>query len=413
MYIRKLPSGMWQVTVRDRSGKRHTHTDKLKGVAKHWGTEQEALLARGDFRDPRLGEIKVGTWYARVARARGIEEVTKTKNASLWRTHCEEQWGAWPMAAVARLEAQAWVDKLSVTRRARHRGKPADIGDETVPALSAATIRDIVHLMTQLYKAAMKEHPPLVVANPFADLELPVIEPRAVEFYEHDEAEVLYAAVEALVGPGWRTLTELGMEVGLRPGEIYGLHGHRVDWLRAQIQVIDVITRLGLRQHPKSEKSHRFVPVPARILEGMSVLMAGRPRDALVFTAPEGGPVSDGHFRNRVWYPAVAAARLCGNPAPKLGEEFREASCTAQACDDSEHKIRRFAPRIMRHTAASWLVQDGVPLYDVQALLGHEDYATTQRYAHLAPGAHDKVLESWARRRDASVTHGRKEARPS
>ena len=34
----------------------------------------------------------------------------------------------------------------------------------------------------------------------------------------------------------------------------------------------------------------------------------------------------------------------------------------------------------MRHTAASWLVQDGVPLYDVQALRGHEDYATTQRY---------------------------------
>jgi hypothetical protein len=64
------------------------------------------------------------------------------------------------------------------------------------------------------------------------------------------------------------------MEVGLRPGEIYGLHGHRVDWFRAQIQVIDVMTRLGLREHPKSKKSHRVVPVPVRILDGMSVLMA-------------------------------------------------------------------------------------------------------------------------------------------
>jgi integrase len=194
------------------------------------------------------------------------------------------------------------------------RARRTTASDDSVPLLSAATIRDVVHLMTQLYKAAMKENPPLVGVNPFADLELPVIEPRAVEFYEHDEAEALYAAVEILAGPGWRTLAELGMEVGLRPGEIYGLHGHRVDWFRAQIQVIDVMTRLGLRQHPKTKKSHRVVPVPAHIFEGMSVLMAGRPRDALVFTAPEGGPVSDAHFRNRVWYPAVAAARLCGNP---------------------------------------------------------------------------------------------------
>jgi site-specific recombinase XerD len=58
-------------------------------------------------------------------------------------------------------------------------------------------------------------------------------------------------------------------------------------------------------------------------------------------------------------------------------------------------------------------VQDGVPLYDVQELLGHEDYATTQRYAHLAPDAHGKVIESWNRRRDASVTHEAKEAHPS
>jgi site-specific recombinase XerD len=75
--------------------------------------------------------------------------------------------------------------------------------------------------------------------------------------------------------------------------------------------------------------------------------------------------------------------------------------------------IRRFPPRIMRHTAASWLVMDGVPLYDVQALLGHESFATTQRYAHLAPDAHSRVIESWSRRADASLIHraGRKGAR--
>lgn len=335
------------------------------------------------FRDPRLGEIRIGVWHQRVTRVRGTEDVTKAKNASLWRTHCEDRWADWPMAAVARLEAQAWVDELVSTRRARHHGRPAMAGNEDVPLLAPSTIRDIVHLMSSLYRLAMRENPPLVTVNPFADLELPEIDPRGVQFYEHEEAEELYAALEEL-GPQWRTLAELGMDVGLRPGEIYGLHGHRVDWLRSQIHVIDVMTRLGLRQHPKSKKSHRVVPVPARTLERMSVLMAGRELDSLVFTAPEGGPVTDGHFRNRVWYPAVETAG-----------------------------IRRFPPRIMRHTAASWLVQDGVPLYDVQALLGHEDYATTQRYAHLASGAHRRVRESWARRSDAPVTHDAKEGRSS
>jgi integrase len=55
-----------------------------------------------------------------------------------------------------------------------------------------------------------------------------------------------------------------------------------------------------------------------------------------------------------------------------------------------------------------------VPLYDVQALLGHEDYATTMRYAHLAPDAHDKVIASWQRRAaGASAAHGMSEARRS
>lgn len=107
----------------------------------------------------------------------------------------------------------------------------------------------------------MREHPPVVLVNPFADLELPRIEPRPVEFYEPDEVRVLYAAAEE-IGGKWRTMIELGMQVGLRPGETYGLHGHRVDWPRGRIEVVDVMTRQGLRQWPKSKRSHRIVPVP-------------------------------------------------------------------------------------------------------------------------------------------------------
>jgi integrase len=56
----------------------------------------------------------------------------------------------------------------------------------------------------------------------------------------------------------------------------------------------------------------------------------------------------------------------------------------------------------IRHTAASWLVQDGVPLYDVQALLGHESFKTTERYANSQelhqPGEKLQVSSSQDRR---------------
>jgi integrase len=375
-YERRLPSGKWQTTVYDRAGKRHTFSDRLKSVAKAWAREQEAAFARGDVRDPRAGEIRIGTWHDRVIAAGGAEAITAAKNASLWSVHCEPRWASWPMSAITRMEAQAWATGLTKTRLARHRGRAAG-DDDGVPFLSPESVAAIVHVMSSLYRLAMKEDPPVVFTNPFADLELPEISPRAVDFYEPDEAAALYDAIEELAGPGWRTFAELGMNVGLRLGEETGLHGHRVDWLRGKLTVVDVMTRLGLREHPKSKRSHRVVPVPPNILEGMSVLMEGRSRDAVVFTDTKGGPVSDRNFANRVWFPAVEAAG-----------------------------VRRFPPRIMRHTAASWLVQDGVPLYDVQALLGHESFATTQRYAHLAPDAHSKVIESWNRRGNAPGTHG-------
>jgi integrase len=366
-YIRRLPSGKWQATVRGPDGRKHTRTDPLKSAARRWAAEQEALLARREFRDPRLGEVKAGDWHDRVARARP----PSAKNAGLWRTHCEPAWAGWPMAAITRMDAQAWVERLQATPVARYRGKPA-AGQDDVPLLSAETVHAIVHVMSSLYRLAIEETPPLVTINPFAKLDLPRIPPRPADFLEHAEAEALYAAAGA-IDPRWRALVELGTQVGLRPGELYGLHGHRVDWLRATIEVIDVLTDDGLRQWPKSKRSHRVVPVPPDTLEGMSALMVGRPRESLVFTGRRGAPVNRSNFASDVWYPAVEAAG-----------------------------IRRFPPRIMRHTAASWLVLDGTDLYRVQALLGHESFATTQRYAHLATDTwHDKIRESWTRQRDA------------
>jgi hypothetical protein len=76
--------------------------------------------------------------------------------------------------------------------------------------------------MSQLYATAKREVPPIVSSNPFAALELPAITPHTIGHFEHDEAEALFDAIEQLSGEAARTVVELGMWVGLRPGEMFG-----------------------------------------------------------------------------------------------------------------------------------------------------------------------------------------------
>jgi integrase len=52
----------------------------------------------------------------------------------------------------------------------------------------------------------------------------------------------------------------------------------------------------------------------------------------------------------------------------------------------------------LRHTAATLMLRDGLPVYEVSAVLGHSQTSTTLNvYSHVLPGANDRAAAAMER----------------
>jgi integrase len=82
---------------------------------------------------------------------------------------------------------------------------------------------------------------------------------------------------------------------------------------------------------------------------------------------------------------------LFKNAIETLGDDLDAAkrACAKIAC---ERRVK-IGFNALRHTAASWMVQDGVPLYEVAKILGHGSVYVTERYSHLVPGFAERGID--------------------
>jgi integrase len=209
--------------------------------------------------------------------------------------------------------------------------------------------------------------------------------------------ESQFAHLLAYFPPYYQPLVASLVGLGLRFSEATALEVRDVD---LDVGVVTVRqawkkARVGFEVGvPKSKAGRRTIGLSASLARALSPLCVGRPGDAWLFTAVEGGPVRYAQFLASVWKPALRAANglpvLTGDP-----KADRRVASMMRGMRPATTPLGVWpSPHSLRHTAASWWIRGRIDILTVSRQLGHESTQTTTKiYGHLMPGA---VLETAA-----------------
>jgi integrase len=158
--------------------------------------------------------------------------------------------------------------------------------------------------------------------------------------------------------PLWNDMILLALRTGMRAGEICGLEWKDIDMQNKIISVTKSLVR-GVLGTPKNGKIRHI-----KISNDLYAMLSKRQRsNGRVFQTDQG---------DVDYYKSLKGLRrIC----KRVG-------------------IKKISWHILRHTFASTLVAEGIPLPVVQQLLGHADIKMTMRYTHLAPSATFDAINS-------------------
>lgn len=381
-WARKTAGGKWGGAYRDAAGAvRYTpavHTFKTEARAA--GTLEEAKARRGQRSDPTGARMKWGAWCDQWWPTRGVEASTEVGNRPYLR-HCRARWDTTPVGMISRHDLQAWVRELSRD-------------------MAASSVRQAFYLVSASLNAAISHG--IIDVNPCGGVELPVPPPATERFLSDVEVDKIFYHLDER----WRVLAELLLDTGVRLAEACGLHWERVNLDAGTLTVVEVWQTAGTRAMKAYPKGRRIRTVPltgamtdllvrwrdhhpdtgscgrphvvddskrarARARE-VERVKAGRParvgsiptscRSSLVIAGPQGAPIDPHNFTTRQWSQAVRLA-----------------------------EVADATPHALRHTYASRLLTEDVPIARVSKLLGHASVSTTERYAYLVDDRFDEV----------------------
>ena len=196
-------------------------------------------------------------------------------------------------------------------------------------------------LIRYAFNLAIKWEIPGVTVNPSKDVPLFDDSVKKERYLSQDETQRLYTAVQQSDNPMLQYIIPMLILTGARKREVLDAKWEDFDLERRQWRI--PITKSGKPRH---------VPMS----DGVLRLLAQVPRQ-------EGCPYVF--------------------PNPKTGKPFLS---VFKSWDTARNRAGLRDVRIhdLRHSFASFLVNAGRSLYEVQRILGHTQIKTTQRYAHLS-----------------------------
>ncbi len=300
---------------------------------------REILAARNTDRPV----VILSTWLEdHISRLTGVTEGTRGDYRSMAKRHINPTLGQLPLEAIDRRRLEKWVNDLS-------------------PTMAGKTLRNVMHaLLSAALNRAVYEG--LIPSNPAKGVRLPASDHNKTEMVTLSPNE--FTALLAAFPDHWQPFIATLVGTGMRWGEATALTVGAVDLDSATptIRVQQAWKRTGKSKRelgaPKTRKGRRTISLGPALVRTLRPLVEGRPADALVFTALEGGVIHHGTFYPRVWKPALAKAGL--TKRPRIHD--------------------------LRHTYATWQLAAGRPITAVQRALGHESITTTvDTYGHAMP----------------------------
>jgi integrase len=228
---------------------------------------------------------------------------------------------------------------------------------------SPGTVCKILGVISQVWnKAASRD---MVQGEcPVRRVKKPRQDNRRVRFLSQEEAKKVLDAL-ALRSVDVHDEALLSLLCGLRAGEIHSLTWGDIDLKNGTIHIRD----------PKNKRNrHAFITGEVK------TMLKRRRRDQatteLIF------PSSNGKVRQ--WVSDTFSRTVDDLGLNNTGEFTKDAEGEPVPVRISDPR-QRVVFHSLRHTFASWLVQQGTPLYTVAELLGHTTIEMSRRYSHLAP----------------------------